>query len=86
MNRKQADRVALIFKSGTKSDPGKYRSISVIPCVAKIFEKIIFDQLYGYLDCNSLLNTCQSGFRSFHNTLTALLEATCDWSMNIDNA
>jgi hypothetical protein len=86
MNGKQADRVAPIFKSGTNSDPGKYRPLSVIPCVAKIFETIIFDQLYGYLDGNSLLTTCQSGFRSFHSTLTALLEATCDWSMNIDNA
>lgn len=43
------------------------------------------DQLYGYLDSNNLLHTCQSGFRSFHSTLTALLEATSDWSMNIDN-
>ena len=32
-----------------------------------------------------MLNTCQSGFRPFHSTLTALLEATSDWSMNIDN-
>jgi hypothetical protein len=72
----KASRVMPIFKSGTKSDPGNYRPISVIPCVAKIFEKIIFDQLYGYFDGNSLLPTCQSGFRSFHSTLTALLEAT----------
>ena len=81
----KASRLTPIFKSGTKSDPGNYRPISVIPCVAKIFEKIIFDQLYWYLGGNSLLTTCQSGFRSFHSTLTALLEATCDWSMNIDN-
>ena len=52
---------------------------------AKIFEKIIFDQLHGNLDSNNLLNTCQSGFRPFHSTLTALLEARSDWSMNIDN-
>jgi hypothetical protein len=42
----KASRVTPIFKSGTKSDPGNYRPISVIPCVAKIYEKIIFDQLY----------------------------------------
>ena len=28
---------------------------------------------------------CQSGFRSLHSTLTALLEATSNWSVNIDS-
>ena len=51
----KASRLTPIFKSGTKSDPGNYRPISVIPCVATIFEKIIFDQLYWYLGGNSLL-------------------------------
>ncbi|CAB4027030.1 Hypothetical predicted protein, partial [Paramuricea clavata] len=81
----KASRVTPVFKSGTRNNPGNYRPISIIPCVAKIFEKIIFDQLHGYLDSNNLLNTCQYGFRPFHSTLTALLEATSDWSMNIDN-
>ena len=81
----KASRVTPVFKSGTRNNPGNYRPISIIPCVAKIFEKIIFDKLYGYLDSNNLLNTCQSGFRPFHSTLTALLEAASDWSMNIDN-
>ncbi|CAB3999839.1 Hypothetical predicted protein [Paramuricea clavata] len=74
----KASRVTPVFKSGTRNNPGNYRPISIIPCVAKIFEKIIFDQLHGYLDSNNLLNTCQSGFRPFHSTLTALLEATSD--------
>ena len=80
----KASRVTPIFKSGTKRNPSDYRPISVIPCVAKIFEKIIFDQVYEYLNINKLLTSCQSGFRSLHSTLTALLEATSDWPMNID--
>ena len=42
----KASRVTPVFKSGTRNNPGNYRPISIIPCVAKIFEKIIFDQLY----------------------------------------
>ena len=32
-----------------------------------------------------LLSSCQSGSRSLHSTLTALLGATNSWSVNIDN-
>ena len=32
-----------------------------------------------------MLSSCQSGFRSLHNTLTALLEATNSWPVNVDN-
>lgn len=78
-------RVSPLYKSGAKTDPGNYRPISIIPTVSKIFEKIIYDQLYTYLNENNLLTPYQSGFRSLHSTLTALLEATNDWSVNIDN-
>ena len=52
--------------------------------MAKIFEKIIYDQLYNYLNVNDLLTSCQSGFRSLHSTLTALLEASNNWCVNVD--
>ena len=61
------------------------RPIFIIPAIAKIFEKIISHQLYKYLNANEILTSCQSGFRSLHSTVTAMLEATSDWSMNIDN-
>ena len=61
-----------------------YRPISVISVVAKIFEKFTFEQLYEYLNNNNLISASQSGFRSLHSTLTALIEATDNWSINID--
>ena len=78
-------KVTPLFKKGFKRELGNYRPISVLPLVSKIFEKIIYRQLYDYLQDNSLLNTYQSGFRSMHSTLTALLETTNNWSINIDN-
>ena len=77
-------RVTPVFKKGSKSDVNNYRPISVIPIVAKIFEKIVYDQLYRYLNSNNLLTNCQSGFRSLHSTLTALLETANSWNVNID--
>ena len=77
-------RVTPVFKKGVKSDLNNYRPISVIPVVWKVFEKIVYDQLYQYLNDNKLLSSCQSGFCSLHSTLTALLRATNSWSVNID--
>ena len=74
-----------IFKKGIKSDLNNYRPISVIPIISKVFERIVYNQLFHYLDDNKLLLGCQSGFCSLHSTLTALLEATNAWSVNIDN-
>ena len=49
-----------------------------------MFERIIYDQVYGYLAENNLISSQQSGFRSLHSTVTALLEATNNWAFNID--
>ena len=70
-------RVTPLYKnSGKRSDPTNYRPISIIPVVAKVFERIIYDLPYHYLTKNNFLSCHQSGFRSLHSTLTALIEAT----------
>ena len=77
-------KVTPIFKQGDRSDMNNYRPISVISAIAKVFERIIYNQLSSYLSENNILSQYQSGFRSFHSTMTALLEATDDWAFNID--
>ena len=78
-------KVTPIFKKGKKDEMNNYRPISVISVVAKIFEKLIFEQLYEYLNNNNLISASQSGFRTLHSTLTALIETVDNWSINIDN-
>ena len=76
--------VSPLFKTGDHTDKDNYRPISVIPTVARIFERIIYEQLYTYLIENELINPQQSGFRSLHSTVTALLDLTNEWCYNID--
>ena len=73
-----------MFKQGKRNQLDNYRPISIIPVVAKIFERIVYDQVKLFIDENKLLFKNQSGFRSLHSTVTALLEATNDWAYNID--
>ena len=71
--------------NGNKSDPSNYRLILIIPVVAKVFEGIVYDQVYRYLIENKLLCCYQSGFHTLHSTVTALIEATNSWSLNVDH-
>ena len=81
-------RITPLFKKvGSRSDFSNYRPITIIPVVATAFKRIVYDQLYHYLNENNLLSRHQSGFRSLHSTVTvtALIEATDNWSLNIDH-
>ena len=78
-------KVAPVFKNGDKGDPGNYRPISVLPTIAKIFEKLIYNQLYSYFLNNRLLGNEQYGFRSLHSTVLALGKTSNNWLMNIDD-
>ena len=77
-------KVCPLFKSGEKCDANNYRPISVLPSIARVFERILFEQIYRHLSNNKLLYSRQSGFRSLHSTVSALLDMTNDWCFNID--
>ncbi len=51
-----------------------YRPISLIPAISKIFEKVIFKQLYEFFQANKLFYNSQYGFRTKHSTEFAALE------------
>ena len=77
-------RVIPLFKQDKSFDLNNYRPISVISVVAKVFERIVYDQLYNFLGNEGIISKQQSGFRSLHSTVSALLEATDSWAFNID--
>jgi hypothetical protein len=45
---------------------------SLLPSLSKLFEKIVYAQIYEYLIKYKLIHPNQSGFRSKHSCATAL--------------
>ena len=80
----KSTKVFPLFKQGEHSDLNNYRPISIIPVMAKVFERIVYNQFFEYLTENYLISCNQSGFRSLHSTATASLEATDNWAFSID--
>ena len=77
-------RVTPIFKEGEKCVRSNYCPISVLPVMARLFEKLVFDQLSQYLDENGCLSPDQSGSRALHSTVTSLLRCTDNWYNGLD--
>ena len=65
-------RVKPLFKKRSKTDPSNYRSISLLPLVSKVFERVVLDQTEEFLSFNKVLYDYQSGFRKHHLTDTCL--------------
>ena len=73
-----------LFKQGERTDMNNYQPISVISVIAKVFERIVYDQLYSFLANEEIITNQQPGFRSLHSTVSALVEATDSWALDID--
>ncbi len=67
-------KVIPIFK---KDDPevfSNYRPVSLLPCLSKILERLVFDRCVHYMDSHKILNDKQFGFRSNHSTYMAIMQ------------
>ena len=67
--------VTPLYKNkGARNDLNNYRGLSVLPPVAKVFEKIIASQIIVYISVNNILFFNQHGFRKHFSCETALHE------------
>ncbi|XP_076578637.1 LOW QUALITY PROTEIN: uncharacterized protein LOC143315073 [Chaetodon auriga] len=61
-----------------------YRPISNLPFLGKIIERVVFQQMHGFVMQNNLFNAFQSGFRPHHSTETVLYSKINDIHLNND--
>jgi sarcosine oxidase/L-pipecolate oxidase len=73
-----------IYKSDDNRKCENYRPIPVLPIISKILERCVFNQVYTYLNENTLLSKYQAGFRPKNSTLIVLIQMCDDWYANMD--
>ena len=79
----KAATVSPVFKNKESYLKSKYRPISVLPSVSKIFERIICDQMQSYF--STLLSNLLSGFRKGYSTQHALFRVIETWKQSLDS-
>ena len=66
-------RVTVLHKKGDMDKCENYRPISILCCISKVFEKLIYNHVYCYLDRYNILTDRQSGFRPNDSTVKQLV-------------
>ena len=78
-------KVIPMYKKGDKTKCDNYRPISLLCAISKLFEKVVYNQLYDYFTKNKLFHDNQYGFRTKHSTELAVTELIDRVLLNIDN-
>ena len=73
-NSLKVAKISPIYKKEDPHQTDNYRPISLLPVISKVFEKVVFKQVYEYFNVNNLLYKSQYGFRKKHSTDLAGLE------------
>ena len=78
---KYAD-VTPIHKKDDKTDKENYRPISILPNLSKVYERLMYNQIYPYF--NLLFSKFQCGFRKGFNAQHCLLAMIEKWRETLD--
>ena len=63
-----------VFKANDPSVTSNYRPISLISCIGKLFERVVYKHIYNFLIENDLIYKYQSGFLPNHSSTHQLIE------------
>ena len=72
-----------VFKKNDPLDKLNYRAVGILPLLSKVYEKLLYTQLYEFAENTS--NSIICGFRKVHSTQHALFKLLQSWQKEIDN-
>ena len=65
-----------VHKRGDKQTLKNYRPVSVLPICKKIFERLLYNDMFDFFLDNGLISANQSGFKSGYSCINQLLSIT----------
>ena len=74
-----------LFKKGSRTNPLNYRPIACTSICCRVMERVIYDQMFEFINDIRILSPSQHGFHRGGSTVTNLLESCTEWIFNIDN-
>ena len=79
-------KVISIYKKENPLLCENYRPISLLSIFSKIFEKLVYERMYAFIENNKLIYQRQFGFRSKNSTTPALISLTESIKSQIENS
>ena len=76
--------VVPVHKEKSKSLMKNYRSISLLPILGEIFERLVYKDLFNHLHCNNLFTKNQSGFMPGDSCIFQLLSIVHEINSSLD--
>ena len=76
--------VTPVHKKNTKQDKKNYRPISLLCTVGKVLERLIFNQIYGFLEQHNLLTWRNSGYKRKDSTINRLIRIVNTIHLNLE--
>ena len=74
--------VTPIHKKDDKTDKENYRPISILPNLSKVYERLMYNQIYPYFQ--TIFSKFQCGFQKGFNTQHCLLAMVEKWHKTLD--
>ena len=78
--------VTPLHKKGPKTHCKNYRPVSLTSQIAKLLERLVFDEISKTLSVNNFISCNQHGFQERCSCITQLLDSLHDWTLNYDSS
>ena len=67
-------KVVPVHKKGDTKEPGNYRPVSVLPTLAKVLERVVYDKIICFIERYKILSNFQHGFLKGRSTQSGVLQ------------